>query len=162
MCTAVSWCVSLCVCEIKVSSCRIPVMEQWHQRPHWPWFIGIRIHMTAINLRPLTTLLALPFLLSEDIFWATSSNAFRFSSLTFFFSSASGWSRFSSVTTTSPPLHAMIVTLLYFCSFHWNATEWGTSDLRYFKGCFHSLIKIFKKSYMVKNVNNLNTAKQID
>lgn len=44
-----------------------PAVQRWHRRPHWPWFIGIRIHMTAINLHPLATSLALSFSLSVDI-----------------------------------------------------------------------------------------------
>ncbi len=62
--------IHICVCvwiyQIEALSCLFPAMQRWHRRPHWPWFIGIRIHMTAINLHPLTTSPALFFLLSVD------------------------------------------------------------------------------------------------
>lgn len=66
-CIHVYVCVWVRVYQIKAPSCLFPAMQRWHRRPHWPWFIGIRIHMTAINLHPLTTSPALSFLLSVDI-----------------------------------------------------------------------------------------------
>lgn len=32
-----------------------PITSRHHRRATWPWFAGIRIHMTAINLHPLST-----------------------------------------------------------------------------------------------------------
>lgn len=71
-----------------------PALERWHRRPHWPWFIGIRIHMTAINLHPLTTSPAPSFLLSVDVLHSRtiSLNVLRFSPHSQTFSSLSMFS----------------------------------------------------------------------